>query len=297
MKPATPRLASADWATPNPPPSALIVRARAAPRHVDAAILHLAIAAALLLVSILVISACARAPTLSADDEGIDAVEAVAARPAPVRDYALAGEVTSPTGDVVHFTVDMKQPRSMKAVLVEQQKTVVFDGKTLTLIDDRAKTVVAQDLAALPETGQLALLHAIFSPFLCEGWRAPLLRAGKQQVARGVFAGEPRWTFDIPIDDDTLSKDRLTLRAPKADFVSRETLDKAGTVVAATRVTEEHTDAATGLSFPKRWERTDATGTTRYALTRIAINQGIEVARFDARAPAGSSLVNQRTAL
>jgi outer membrane lipoprotein-sorting protein len=241
--------------------------------------------------TLLLLSACTpRAPVV--DDASIEVRQALADRATALRDFSVEGEITQ--GAVTkRFTFDLKQPRLMRARSLDDGQTVTFDGKQLTIQNDVEKTAFVQDLSTQPEAMVAAVLYAAFQQFLCEGWRAPLLRPGHVQIAR---ASADAWRITNAIDDDTLKEDRVTLRAPRGDFISRESVDKQDRPVLSVRVLEEHHDAATHLTFPKVWELVSGPTTRRTKLSSIRINEGLTSTIFDAQVPAGYAIKNPGTA-
>ncbi len=224
--------------------------------------------------------------------EGAVVAAALAAwnqRLAGVRDYAVEGEVKDlGSNEILHFRYAMQQPAFSAGELLDaqgaRQRAFVFDGKQLAVVDEGSKTLTRQDLSA-DEEQMLFTLHEIFSQFVCEGWRPPLI---KPQGSTGVREGD-RLVLTVPIVDDNLSSQRLTLRDSGA-FVKKELLGKAGQVVAQTSVLEDVVDDATKLTFPRRWSHSEGGSTQEVTLTKIAVNQGVDAARFSTALPPGFTL-------
>jgi hypothetical protein len=231
-------------------------------------------------------------PTPSSAVVGSDVVVASALdvlgkRLTPVRDYAVEGEVFDRTSKQrLRFRYAMKQPGSSAGELIDpatgtRQRAFVFDGATLAIVDDATKTVTRRDLSSQPEQ-MLVSLHQIFSQFVCEGWRPPLVKA---EGALGV-ADRGTWTLTIPIVDEVLNSQRLILRTD-GSFVKKELVDDRGVVVASTTVIEDWKDPGTGVVFPKSWTHTERGSTQQVTLTAMAVNAGVDLARFSTAVPAG----------
>ena len=215
------------------------------------------------------------------------ALDVLGKRLAPVRDYAVEGFVVDKaTGQQLRFRYATKQPESSAGELFDattgaRKVAFVFDGKTLAAIDDAEKTVVRQEASANPEQ-MLVMLHRIFSQFVCEGWRPPLV---KSDGVLGTAEGDT-WTLTIPIVDEVLNSQRLVVRTD-GSFVKKELIDDRGIVVASTTVLEDWKDPGTGLVFPKRWAHTERGSTQELTLTAMAVNVGVDAARFSTTSPAG----------
>lgn len=222
------------------------------------------------------------------DDAAIvqDALAGQNTRLSAVRDYALEGEVTDvDSKQTLRFRYAMQQPRYSVGELLDasgnRSRAFVFDGRLLAIVDDATKTVSRQDLSS-DEQQMLFALHEIFSQFVCEGWRPPLV---KPQGTTGTRAGNTI-VLAVPIVDEQLALQRLTLRDDGA-FVKKELIDKHGQVVTSTTVLEDVVDDGTKLAFPKRWRHTENGSTQEVTLTKVAINAGVDPTRFSTATPAG----------
>ncbi len=208
-----------------------------------------------------------------------------------VRDFAVEGEVSDVSSkQKLRFRYAMQQPTFSAGELLDgsgaRTRAFVFDGKVLAIIDDSTKTVIRQEAAE--EEQMLLALHEIFSQFVCEGWRPPLI---KPQGSTGMRDGD-QLVLTVPIVDDKLQSQRLTLNAD-GSFVKKEILDKNGTVVANTTVLDTFVDAATRLSFPKSWSHSEGGSTQTLTLTKTAVNQGVDADRFSTAVPTGFSMRTQ----
>ena len=90
-------------------------------------------------------------------------------------------------GETLRYRYAMQQPAFAAVETFDaagtRERAFIFDGKVLASIDDVAKTITRTDLSTNEE--QLLLtLHQVFSPFVIEGWRPPLLRPTGTPKAR-----------------------------------------------------------------------------------------------------------------
>ena len=223
-----------------------------------------------------------------ADDAAIvaDALAGQNTRLSAVRDYAVEGEVTDvESKQTLRFRYAMQQPRYSAGELLDaagnRSRAFVFDGRLLAIVDDATKTVSRQDLSS-DEQQMLFALHEIFSQFVCEGWRPPLV---KPQGTTGTRVANTI-VLSVPIVDEQLALQRLTLRDDGA-FVKKELIDKHGQVMTSTTVLEDVVDDGTKLAFPKRWRHTENGSTQEVTLTKVAINAGVDPKRFSTATPAG----------
>lgn len=215
------------------------------------------------------------------------ATQAIEQRTAAVRDYALTGSATDlATKQAVPFSYAFAQPTFAKATAGTTQVTA-FDGASLVMIDHAQKTARRQDAKGMPEEQLLMTLNALFADFVVEGWRPPMLRPhGVNARVERAPEGE-RWVISVPIEDDTLAEQRVTLRSSDGAFLEKAFLDKGGKIVARVHVVEELKDPATGLSFPKVWERTTPEGSFRMALDGAVVNGGLAKEQFTVAVPEG----------
>ena len=151
-------------------------------------------------------------------DADADAVVAAAvaaqnARVGAIRDYAVEGEVKdAASGQAMKFRYAMQQPAYSVGELLDPTgnllRAFVFDGKVLAIVDAGTKTVTHQDLSKNEEQ-MLLTLHEIFSQFVCEGWRPPLI---KPKGTTGSHEGDDgHVVLTVPIDDAAVKAQRLTL--------------------------------------------------------------------------------------
>lgn len=243
-----------------------------------------------LLPGLLVVAAVAGCPkdtAVGSVDNGADvvkaAIEAQNVRVGAVRDYAVEGAVVDKgSGQSMKFRYAMQQPSYSVGELLDGNGDVarafVFDGKVLAVVDAATKSVTHQDFSKNEEQ-MLLTLHEIFSQFVCEGWRPPLI---KPQGTTGASV-DGAVVLTIPVDDPAVSAQRLTLKSDGA-FAKKELLDKGGNVLTSTTVLDEVKDPATGLLFPKKWSHSENGSTQEVELSAFKVNAGVDPARFNTNA-------------
>ncbi len=252
---------------------------------------------AVVLVVALVLASCTKQPVIENDPAATAAaLAALQDRVKKVSSYSLEGTITDvASGQVVRFAYALRQPQLLYARIEEIDQTLVFDGTTILGLDGRNKAAMKQSLAGMDEGSKIAAVYQMFGQFVAEGWRPPLMRTDPKALeGKIVNAPDPRtppsWILTSKLDDDTIAAVRYELHAPKADFVKKEFVDKQGKVVAFTHVTEHVRDDRTQLSFPKAWEKNDATGHVKVALTKWAVNDDPPLERFQPTIPEGYTL-------
>lgn len=251
---------------------------------------HLVLVLALALAAIL--PACDRDRDRDRDRPSSDAAvfkaatQALDKRLAAIRDYTFEGTARQ-IGDgnaSMPITYAFLQPQFARGTIgtADKGQTVVFDGTAILALDHAARTFARVDNSIDPDLFLLNL-HQAFSEFACEGWRPPLIKPQGTTAA----ASDGKWLLTIAIDDDTLKEEQLVLRAQDGGFVEKKTFDKAGNVVASTRVLEELDDPATGLKLPKKWQRTMGGQTFEVELSTATVNRGIRREDFSTAVPEG----------
>jgi hypothetical protein len=226
---------------------------------------------------------------MAASTDAMPDVERVLSlRAARLQAFSIEGDVHDDiTNDNVHFQY-AQHDKTMAGVVAKggtPQFKYLFDGKTLMATDVAARKVLRKTAAADEgaQVEMLSSLHAIFSPFTVEGFRAPLLRPGKSTAT----TSHDRWVIVTPIDDDTLREERVTLAKDTGDFIRKETMNKAGAVVRSVAVLTSVKDEASGFSVPKSWrvEGTAEKQTTTLSSVAFSTNDAL----FSSKTPDGFS--------
>ncbi len=227
-------------------------------------------------------------PTSAASSADIFAKvqQQLGARLQAVHDFELAATMVAADGETLRYRYAMQQPAFAAVETFDaagtRERAFIFDGKVLASIDDVAKTITRTDLSTNEE--QLLLtLHQVFSPFVIEGWRPPLLRPTGTQAAVVGDTVE----LSVPINSAGLLRSVVTLDRSGA-FVGKKTVADGEVVVAGATVTKSETDAATGLRFPTAWQQLEGgTVALTTTVTSWSVNQGIAAPRFSTAVPTG----------
>lgn len=247
------------------------------------------IAFALAITLVVVMTGCPKSETAATATDGAaryaQVQEALNKRVAAIHDIAVEGQIVDPNGQTLRFRYAMQQPSFTAGELLapdgSRTRAFVFDGKHLAIVDDGTRTVVRQDLSTNEEQ-MLLTLHQVFSPFVCEGWRPPLLKA---TGVRAMVDGD-RVVLTVSVGEGGVKESRVVLDGSGA-FMSRQTIGDDGAVLMETTVLESATDKGTGLVFPVKWSMKEGGSQGTITLSTWQVNAGVDVARFDTRAPAG----------
>lgn len=169
---------------------------------------------------VLLLAACAKEAPPS--PELISARAALAEREKKLGSFRIEASSTE-KGQSAHYTFSYAAPNLGRGRLRGPRDVeLAFDGKQLVTIDYAAKTWTAEPPPQL--------LHAVFAPFVPEGFRAPLLpsknvTAKKVKHARAADAVE---LSTSPGDGITVT---WVLRMPAADFLEKRTVNGTHTDV------------------------------------------------------------------
>lgn len=242
------------------------------------------------LAATLLLTACPKseAPAATPADSSAlyaQAQAALNARLGAIHDVDVEGQIVDPSGQTLRFRYAMQQPAFTAGELLGpdgvRARAFIFDGKHLAMVDDASKTVARQDLS-VDEQNMLLTLHQVFSPFVCEGWRPPLLKPhGVIAVAEG-----DQVVLTVPVGVGGVKHQRVVL-GPKGAFLSKQTMADDGAVLAETVVLDSATDDKTGLSFPIRWSLLEGGAKATVTLSGWKVNAGVPAARFDTATPSG----------
>lgn len=193
--------------------------------------------------ALLLLCACTR----GADESLLPRLKsALAERDRKLTRYRFAAE--SHQGDAVaRHTFAFRSPNKMRGALLEPKRVEwAFDGTTLFQARADERTLTVYQLK-LPRAKASILLHDTFTPFVFEGYRAPLLPSAGATAKRLDDAVEVSATVTDGPDAVEL---RYRFKWPSADFVSRTS--KVNGVEVVLQVDEEQCDGKLGLCVPKR---------------------------------------------
>ncbi len=204
--------------------------------------------------------------------------EGLARRDAKLQSYHLAGTVTE-AGQQVRYDVKHRAPNRMLAqVFSPTPRTFAFDGERLFELDvpgKRFSTLEGKQVS--PER-----LSQLFSPFVPDGFRAPLLPL-QQLTAR--LRSHPRAPEAVELQARTAQLEvTYVLRYPALDFLERRS--RSGEATAEIQVEEERCDL--GLCVPTKLAHTDnGVPGAKVHLTTVELNPPLPTDLFTLAAPEG----------
>jgi outer membrane lipoprotein-sorting protein len=218
--------------------------------------------------------------------------EKLAARDVKLVNYQLEGTQTE--GDTTaSFSFAYRAPQKMRGtVSAPKARTVSWDGKLLyEQVDaDRQFTTFKSEVSAQKLS---AFLTEVFTPFVPDGFRAPLLlRSTKAKRATGLPEGKEAVELSMALEGDAGGGVEVTyvLRWPSLDFLAKRTRSPDGTR-AEVRMEEEHCDTDLGLCVPRkltRWVGEARQGET--VLTKVDLKAALPNDAFTPAAPDGYSV-------
>jgi hypothetical protein len=243
--------------------------------------------AALLLGMVVLMTGCARP---SAEEALLGELkQRLAAREQHLAAYRVVGTVQD-GGGVASFRFAFRAPDRMRGTVEGPVgRTFAFDGSTLFLREGEAGAVQAQPLAGLSRAEVAERLHAIFSHFVCAGFRAPLLapqalRARRLTHPRAAQAVE--LVSAVPGPGGTPVTATYVLRWPAMDFLEKR-LEGAG-APGAVRVEEEACPPGAGVCVPRVWTHwSDGQRVATVRLSEVALGEALPQEVFSL-APAGA---------
>jgi outer membrane lipoprotein-sorting protein len=253
---------------------------------------------ALLLVPLVCVLACRSSSSGGANDAELMAQvrEKLAARDAKLLAYQLEGTQTEGGSVSAGFSFAYRAPQKMRGtVSAPQARQVWWDGKHLYEQVEAAKqfTTFTSQVSAEKLS---AFLTEIFTPFVPEGFRAPLLlrsaKAKRVTAVTGLPQAKEAVELSMALEGDAAGGLEVTyvLRWPSLDFLAKRTRAPDGTQ-GEVRMEEEHCDASLGLCVPKkltRWLGNEKQGET--LLTRVDLKTSLPNDAFTPTAPDGYSV-------
>ncbi len=213
--------------------------------------------------------------------------QTLAERDAKLSSYHLVVE-SKDGADVAKHAFFFRSPNKMRALLLEPTPLEFsFDGKRIYRLVPASRELTTIELAPKEPARATMALHAMFAPFVIEGFRSPLM------PLKGVSASRHGETVELKVEPGEGVTVTYVLRWPSADFLERRSQTPTGSSVL--EVEEEHCDAALKLCVPKRAvERADGAQRLEVTLTTLELNPDIPLEDFTPHAPAGWTQKLQR---
>jgi outer membrane lipoprotein-sorting protein len=203
--------------------------------------------------------------------------------------YRLEGRTTDKAGEQVGFTFAYRAPQRMHLALgAPFLRTVSWNGEKLFEVNQAQKRFTTFQSELSPEK-RAGLLLEVFSPFVPEGFRAPLLPSNAV-LKKGSHPRAPE-TVELTAKVAEPSAQGLevayTLRWPSLDFLGKRSSTGDGMVIEV-RVEEEHCDEALKLCVPKRvtrWEQGEKVFDTTFS--QVELTSSLPNDAFTLTAPEG----------
>ncbi len=231
------------------------------------------------------------APAPAARSEGAlsEAMKALTEREARLTSYHVVAD-SSEGGAVGHHEFFYRAPDRVRGVVTAPMPmTLAFDGRRLYRLAPAEKKLAVYTLKLSPERGAM-LLASNFTPFVPEGYRAPLVpREGT--IAKRVKdpRGPDAWEISTTVSEggDRVADITYLLRIPNADFLRKVVKTAAG--VEVTEVEDELCDEKRRLCLPKRVVTRDGDRAVLHTLTLSSIELGVDLPgdTFAVEAPEG----------
>ncbi|MBN8473079.1 hypothetical protein D7Y27_24235 [Corallococcus sp. AB004] len=250
---------------------------------------------ALLLVPLVGLLACRSSSSGGANDAELMAQvrEKLAARDAKLTAYQLEGTQTEGDTASAGFTFAYRAPQKMRGtVSAPQARQVWWDGKHLYEQVEATKqfTTFTSQVSAEKLS---AFLTEIFTPFVPDGFRAPLLlRSAKAKRTASLPQAKEAVELTMALEGEAGGGVEVTyvLRWPSLDFLAKKTRAPDGTR-AEVRMEEEHCDTDLGLCVPRkltRWLGDAKQGET--VLSKVDLKTPLPNDAFTPTAPEGYSV-------
>ena len=210
--------------------------------------------------------------------------QALADRDARLRSYHLVAVTKEGEAQATHAFF-FRSPNQLRAVVAAPTPLEwSFDGTRLYQLQSEAKTFSTFELK-LPPAKASIFLHSTFSPFVPEGFRAPLMPAKGVSATRVTHPMGPE-AVELKLSPGEGVTVTWVLRWPTADFLERRTQAGAGT--GELKVEAEHCDAALKLCVPRRAAQfVDGQRQVTTELTTLELNLELPAEAFTPAVPAG----------
>ncbi|EPX61269.1 putative lipoprotein [Cystobacter fuscus DSM 2262] len=232
---------------------------------------------------LLVLTGCRRGEDPSALLSGVR--QRLAARDGKLTSYVLAGTATE-GAQTMDFQFAYRAPLKMLGTLgAPASRTFAWDGERLMERDDGARRFFTYEDTLTPEQ-RMGVLTQLFSPFVPEGFRAPLL-PGQGVTARR--APHPRGPEAVELTVKPAGSDvevTYVLRWPALDFLGKRM--RSGEALSELRVEEEQCEPGLELCVPRRLTQwAGAQQVAQTVLTRVELNPVLPAETFAITAPGG----------
>jgi len=239
--------------------------------------------ARLLSLLLLVLAGCRRGDDAATLLTGVR--QRLATRDGKLTSYVLEG-TASEGGQTMDFQFAYRSPLKMLGTLgAPASRTWAWDGERLVERDDGARRFFTYQGTLTPER-RMGVLTQLFSPFVPEGFRAPLLPGQGVTARRASHPLAPEaveLTVKPPGSDVEVT---YVLRWPTLDFLGKRV--RGGESASELRVEEEQCEPGLGLCVPRRLTQwAGEQQVARTVLTRVELNPSLPAETFTLTAPRG----------
>jgi hypothetical protein len=229
-----------------------------------------------LLPLLLVLTGCSRSPDAAA--LLTEARQRLAARDGKLTSYVLEGTARE-AGQSLSFQFAYRAPQKMLGTLgPPTRRTWAWDGTHLIERDDAARTFSTFEEPPTPER-RVSALTALFTPFVPEGYRAPLLPGQGVSARRASHPLAPE-ALELTVKPAGSDVEVVyVLRWPGMDFLAKRM--RSGQDTSELRVEAEQCEATLGLCVPRRltqWTAGQPVAETE--LTRVELNPTLPADTF-----------------
>jgi hypothetical protein len=233
---------------------------------------------------LLALAGCSRGPDATATLLA-DVRQRLAAREGRLTSYQLAGTAREGTHSLP-FTFAYRAPQRMRGTLgtPPASRTFAWNGERLfeRLDAERRFTTFRDELT--PEQ-RVGFLTQVFSPFVPEGFRAPLLPAQGVGVRRASHPRAPE-AVELTVRPTQGLEFTYVLRWPSLDFVAKRIQE--GGHHTEIRVEEEQCEQQLALCVPRRLTQwTDGQHVAETTLSRVELNPPLPADGFTLTPPEG----------
>jgi outer membrane lipoprotein-sorting protein len=233
---------------------------------------------------LLALAGCSRGPDATATLLA-DVRQRLAAREGRLTSYQLAG--TAHEGaQTLAFTFAYRAPQRMRGTLgpPPASRTFAWNGEQLFERLDAEKRFTTFRDELKPEQ-RAGLLTQLFSPFVPEGFRAPLLPSQGVGVRRASHPRAPE-AVELTVRPTPEVEFTYVLRWPSLDFVAKRIHE--GTRRTEIRVEEEQCAPELALCVPRRLTQwADGQQVAQTTLSRVELNPALPADGFTLTPPEG----------
>ncbi|MGQ0504261.1 MAG: hypothetical protein ACT4TC_03000 [Myxococcaceae bacterium] len=224
----------------------------------------------------------------------LEVKEGLAERDAKLQSYTVRGTVTE-LGQVARYEFAYRAPnRMLGELLLPSARTLAFDGEHLFDVLPGSKRFTTVQLKRRSNAPSEKLME-LFTPFMPDGFRAPMLNLKELKATFGTHPRAPK-TVVLTQHLHEGAEVAYEMRYPSLDFLSRSMV--SGSHHREVRVEEEQCDKKLALCYPVRIaQMEDGQPGAVTVLEDLRINPPVPVETFTLTAPEGYAQATSELAL